>query len=100
MKICGIVLAALYAALILFAVCKEKNKGISSVLMALGSLLIAAYLVSMIWNMNLMFTLIAGMLSISAGALVNGISSKNVHIHHHIIRLAVEAIIVALCWIG
>lgn len=44
--------------------------------------------------------MIAGMICISAGTLVNGIRQKNVHIHHHMIRFVMEAIITIICWTG
>lgn len=101
MKICGAVLAVLYGLLMIFAVFKGKQKSISSVLIAAGAVLTLAYaLLSLIWDKSIIIILIAGMLSISSGALINGIKQKNVHILHHIIRLIAEAIITAICWIG
>lgn len=101
MKICGIVLAALYAGLMIFAVCKDKSKSISSALIVIGGVLIGAYALSdMVWHRNFIIILIAGMISISAGTFINGLKQNNIHIHHHIIRLIIETIIVAICWIS
>lgn len=100
MKICGIVLVILYAGLMLFAVLKEKEKSITSVLIGIGGLLGILYaLLSVIQGSGFILILILGMLCISGGALLNGIRQKNVHIRHHIVRLAVETAIVAACWI-
>ncbi len=101
MKICGIIFAVLYAGLMIFAVCKGKSKSISSVFIAIGGVLTGVYaLLSMVWDRNLIIFLIIGMIGISAGTLINGFKSNNIHIHHHIIRLVVEIIIIAICWIG
>lgn len=100
-RICGIVFVVLYAGLMIFAVCKEKSKSISSVWIVIGGVLIAGYA---LWNMvrrgNLIVLLIAGMISISVGTLINGLKQKNIHVHHHLIRLVIEAVIVAICWIN
>lgn len=40
------------------------------------------------------------MLGISAGALINGVRQKNLHIRHHVIRLAAETVITLICWLG
>ncbi len=101
MKICGTVIAILYAVLMLFAVIKNKSKNISSALIAIGGLFILAYaLLNMIWCKNLIIILIISMILISVGTLINGIKQNNIHIHHHMIRLIVESIIIAICWIG
>ncbi len=98
MRICGIIFAVLYAGLMIFAVCKEKSKSISSVLIAMGAALIGVYALSnIIWTRNFIVVLIVGMISISAGTLINGFKQHNVHIHHHIIRLIIEGIIIAIC---
>ena len=44
--------------------------------------------------------LVTGMLGISAGTLLNGIRLKKVHIQHHIIRLILEAVMIAVCWMS
>lgn len=101
MKICGIILAILYAGLMIFAVLKEKSKRISSVFIVLGCFLILAYiLLSVILSQNPIAILGIGMISISVGTLINGFKQNNIHIHHHIIRLIIEAIITVICWIG
>lgn len=101
MKILGSVLVILYAGLMLFAICKEKPKSMSSLLIGMGCLSSLAYLfLNLVYSKNLIIILIAGMICISAGTLVNGIRQKNVHIHHHMIRFVVEAIITVICWTG
>ncbi len=101
MKIFGAVLAVFYAGVMLFAVCREKSKSVSSVLIAAGSLLVLAYtLLDLIRGQNLILVMIIGMLGISAGALVNGVRQKNLHLHHHVIRLAAETVITVICWLG
>lgn len=101
MKIFGTVLAVLYAGLMIFAVCRKKEKSISSIFIAIGAALIGIYaVINMGWCRNLIFLLICGMIGISAGTLMNGFRQNNIHIHHHVIRLVAEAIIVAICWIG
>ena len=101
MKICGLVLAVLYAGLMIFAVCKEKSKSISSVLIGIGGVLIGVYvLMDIVWYKNLILFLIAGMIGISAGTLINGLKQNNLHIHHHVIRLIIETIITVICWVS
>lgn len=101
MKILGAVLAILYGLLMIFAVFKGKQKSVPSLFIAIGAGLALAYaLMSLIMGKSYIMILIIGMIGISAGALMNGIMKKNVHILHHIIRLIAEAAITALCWIG
>lgn len=101
MKIIGAVLGIFYAGLMLFAVCREKSKSVSSVLIAAGSLLVLLYAV---WNLirgqNFILVMIIGMLCISAGALINGFRQKNLHVSHHVIRFAAETFITVICWLG
>lgn len=101
MKICGIVLAVLYAGLMIFAVCKEKSKSISSAFIAIGGVLIGVYvLTDMVWYRNLIIFLVVGMISISAGTFINGLKQNNLHVHHHIIRFIIETIITVICWVS
>lgn len=100
MKIIGIVFALLYAGLMIFAVCKEKSKSVSSALIVIGGVLIGVYVLFTVLSRNYIISLIAGMISISAGTFLNGLKQKNIHIHHHIIRLIIETIIIVICWIG
>lgn len=101
MKICGIALAVLYAGLMIFAVCKEKSKSISSAFIVVGGVLIGVYaLLYMVWYRNFILFLIVGMISISAGTLINGLKQNNIHIHHHIGRLIIETMIIVICWIS
>lgn len=100
-KILGAVLAILYAGLMLFAVCREKQWKLSSLLIAAGSVLVLLYTaVNLIGNRNIILIMIAGMLGISAGALINGMKSKELHVLHHIVRFIAEAAITVLCWMG
>lgn len=101
MKVLGSVFVILYAGLMLFAIYKNKSKSISSAFIAMGCALSLTYtLLNMAWGKNYIALLMIGMISISAGALINGMKQSNVHIHHHIIRLVVETAITAICWIG
>ncbi len=101
MKIVGAVLSILYGLLMIFAVFKGKQKGIATVLILIGAVLSLIYaLLSLISGNSYIFILIAGMVSISAGAFINGYKQKNLHILHHIIRLIVEAVIVVICVTG
>lgn len=101
MKIFGLILAVLYAGIMLFAVWKGKTKGKSPLFIAVGCFLVlASSLLSIVWEVYWIAVLILGMAGISVGTLLNGLQQKKVHIHHHIIRLAVEAAIVIICWIG
>ena len=69
--------------------------------MGAGCLLLLAYaLLFILKNRSPMPLLLLGMLCISAGALLNGIRQKKVHLLHHLIRLLLEAAIAALCWIS
>lgn len=101
MKILGYVLAVLYGALMIFAVCKDRSKNVSSALILIGGTLTGIYVLSSaLLVQNLILVLIAGMICISAGTLMNGLKQKNVHIQHHIIRLIIETILVAICWLA
>ncbi len=101
MKIIGLILVLFYAALMLFALWKQHSLNASSLCTGAGSLLVLGYaLLYLIQNRSLLPLLVIGMLCISAGALLNGIRLKKVHIHHHIIRLLLEAAMVALCWMS
>lgn len=72
-----------------------------SICIGAGSLLLLTYaLLHMVQNRSLMPLLILGMFCISAGTLLNGIRQKKVHLLHHILRLIIEAAIVAICWMG
>ncbi len=98
MKILGLICIILYAALMLFALVHAKMKSLS---IAVGCFLLFAYvLLRIFWKNNFIVLLIIGMLAISLGTLLNGIRQNNVHILHHLIRLVVEAILVALCLFG
>lgn len=101
MRILGTILALLYAGVLLYGLCKQKAKSLWEVFMAAGCLLVLLYVfINLVWCKNLMAMILAGMVAISAGALLNGINRHNVHISHHVIRLVVETAIVLLCWLG
>ncbi|MCM1184290.1 MAG: hypothetical protein NC337_13045 [Roseburia sp.] len=96
MKFLGLLLVTLYTALMLFALLQAKTKSLG---ILLGCLLLAVYVTLRIFGKdNPVVLLIGGMLAISLGTLLNGIRQGDVHIHHHLIRLAVEALLTALCW--
>ncbi len=101
MKILGSILVILYTGLMLFAICREKSKSMSSVLIGTGCLSALAYTaLNVACSKNYIAVLVIGMLCISAGTLINGIMQKNIHIHHHIIRFIIEAIITVICWLS
>lgn len=98
MKTAALLLVISYAVLMLYALWKQKNRNIC---MGAGCLLLLAYaLLFILKNRSPMPLLLLGMLCISAGALLNGIRQKKVHLLHHLIRLLLEAAIAALCWIS
>lgn len=98
MRACGLILALLYAALMLFSILKTKLKGIPALFIAVGSLLILSYVIfSFIHKSSWTAILIIGMVCISIGTFLNGARQNNVHIHHHIIRLIIEAVITWIC---
>ncbi len=98
MRIFGAILAILYGLLMIFAVIKGKQKSAGSLFIAVGAVFALVYsLLSLIIGQSYIVILIAGMLGISVGALLNGIKQKNVHIPHHIIRFIAEAAITAVC---
>ena len=120
MKISGLILVIFYALLMLFALWKQHSKTASpmadaspadgsssmggmcsSLCIGAGCLLLLAYsLIYIVQNHSLMPLLVTGMLGISAGTLLNGIRLKKVHIQHHIIRLILEAVMIAVCWMS
>lgn len=104
MKICGTILAVLYACIMILAVIKGKQKSISSVFIAGGSLLVLAYsFLNYFLNPHaiVLFVIgIIGMAAISIGALINGIRQNHIHISHHFIRLIIEVVVIALCAVG
>lgn len=98
MRLFGLISAILYAALMLFALLRAKQKAF---LIAAGCALILAYaLIRLFGKNNFTALLIAGMIAISLGTLLNGIRQGSVHPHHHLIRLVIEAAITALCLFG
>ncbi len=98
MKTAALLLVISYAVLMLYALWKQKNRNIC---MGTGCLLLLAYaLLFILKNSSPMPLLFLGMFCISAGALLNGIRQKKVHLLHHLIRLLLEAAIAALCWIS
>lgn len=104
MKICGTILAVLYACIMLLAVIKGNKKSISSVFIAGGSLLVLSYsFLNYFWNRHAIVLLaigMTGMAAISIGALINGIRQNHVHISHHFIRLIIEVVVITLCAVG
>lgn len=101
MKILGMVLTVLYACVTILAVCKGRRKNIASAFILCGSLLILAYGSLNVFMSRhaavLLIVGITGMAAISIGALINGMRQNHIHISHHIIRLVIESIIIALC---
>ncbi len=98
MKVLGMALIAVYSILMLLAVKKGSADKKAANGMLSGSILnLLAVGFAVAGSTAIATTLvIAGMVCISVGALLNGIAAKKVHIVHHIIRLALEAVMVWL----
>lgn len=98
MRVCGLILVLLYATLMIFSIFKARLKGIPALFIAVGSLLILSYTI-FVFSQKSSSTaiLIIGMMCISAGTFFNGVRQNNLHIHHHIIRLIIEAVITWIC---
>lgn len=92
----GEVLLTVYIVLITFAVFKTQVKNISVIFILGGCILSVMYILFDAFKHHHIMFLIIGMISISAGTLLNGIVQKDVHIQHHVIRAVFEAIIVVL----
>lgn len=101
LKLCGALLAVLYAGIMIFAAIYGKSEGVSGVFIVAGSALAIAYsLLAVFWHKKKIFLLIIGMAAISAGTLLNGFLQNNIHVQHHVIRFVVEGIIVAVSTLG
>lgn len=98
MELFGIILAAIYGGLMLIATFQEKPLNIISGIIMTGSLLTLAYsFLRYVDHNNQISLLIAGMVIISIGTVINGIKQKEFHLSHHAIRLVVEVLIVIIC---
>ena len=97
-KYLGISLLAVYIVLLVFAVFQTQVKNISIVFILSGCILSGMYLFLDICKRHQIMLLIMGMISISAGTLLNGIMQKDVHIWHHVIRFLFEAVITVLLY--
>ncbi|MDE7477946.1 MAG: hypothetical protein K2M91_08345, partial [Lachnospiraceae bacterium] len=85
----------------IYSILKTKSKGIPTLFIAVGCLLILLYGVFVFFQKTgFIQILIIGMLFISIGTFLNGVLQGNVHIHHHIVRLIVETVITLICWVG
>ena len=82
-----------------FSQVKSESKPISAVIMIVGSvLLLAAVICNLIrWQMDYIVALL-GCIAICTAAIWNGAKSGQLHIHHHIIRIALSLILIA-CFI-
>ncbi len=96
--IIGAVLVACYTALTGFALVKGGGKNLPTAVMALGCLCNTAYIIIMACGTRLHGFLIGGMALVSAGALLNGLARKDVHVGHHLVRLAVGVVLICLAW--
>ncbi len=90
MKWIGMGIIAAYSVLMLVALRKGNADKRGAVCIGIGCIL---NFVSLVAFRPLT---IAGMACISLGALINGIAAKKLHISHHILRLALEAVMVWL----
>lgn len=93
-KYLGTILPVGYIVLITFAMFKTQIKSISIVFILGGCILSVIYILFEVFKYYRIILLIIGMVSISAGTLLNGIMQKNVHIQNHVNRFVFEAIIV------
>lgn len=96
-KYLGNILLVVYIVLIIFALLKTQINSISVVFLLGGCILSVTYILFSVFKYHRIILLIIGMISISAGTLLNGIMQQNVHILHHAIRFFFEAIIVVFC---
>lgn len=100
-RACGLILVVLYAALMLFSILKARLKGTPALFIAIGSLLILSYAIfAFLHKSSPTAILIIGMVCISAGTFFNGARQNNLHIHHHMIRLIIEAVLTLICSIS
>lgn len=95
-KYLGTILLVIYIVLIIFAMFNTPVKSIPVAFILSGCILSVIYILFEVFKYHRIIFLIIGMLSISAGTLLNGIMQNNVHIQHHIIRFIFEAIIVVV----
>ena len=82
---------------IIAAVCqiKTEKKSASALMMITGSLLLIAAVICSILVMRFDFIIaLVGCAAICAAAILNGIKSKQLHIQHHIIRIALSIILI------
>lgn len=101
MELFGVILVALYGGLMLIATYQEKPLNIISGIIMTGSLLTLAYsFLRYIDHNDQIGLLIAGMIVISVGTVLNGIKQKEFHLSHHLIRLVVEVLIIIICLKG
>lgn len=96
-KYLGNILLVVYIVLITFAILKTQIKSVPVGFILGGCILNVIYILFDVFKYHRILLLIIGMVSISAGTLLNGIMQNNVHIQHHVIRFIFEAIIVVLC---
>lgn len=101
MLVAAIIMNSLYFVLMLYAVCNAKRIGFPNMLILGGVALGTVYMfLVMLLKDNWYWLEIAGMLLISAGALLNGKEQGKVHIQHHLIRGGFELLVVLLFVFG
>ncbi len=98
MQIVVCVISVLFGALSLVASVsqmKNERKPFPGMLMSGGSVLllaaVAACLCSLAWDWALA---VVGCAGICAAAMWNGMQSKNLHIQHHVVRIALSVLLV------
>lgn len=78
-----------------FSQIKSEKKPFPAIVMAIGSLLlIAAVLCNIIGQRFDCIIALLGCIAICAAAVWNGIKSKQLHIQHHIIRIALSLMLI------
>ena len=98
MQVILCIVSALFGGLSLIAAVsqiKSEKKSLSALIMITGSLLLIAAVVCNIAGQPFDFIIaFLGCTAICAAAIMNGIKSKQFHIQHHIIRIALSVILV------
>lgn len=78
-----------------FSQVKSERKPISAIIMITGSLLLLAAVICNIIGQRVHFIIaLSGCIAICAAAIWNGVKGGQLHIQHHIIRIALSLILI------
>lgn len=98
MQIALCIITTIYALLSLAAACaqaKSERKPFPAAIMITGSALLIAAAICNIANLQIDFApALLGCIAICAAAILNGLKSGQLHITHHIIRIAISLILI------